>query len=297
MNYQDHTQAVTTRLVEVIRTGSHGQWVMPWHTHGVGGLLNARNVTTGSPYRGSNSIALFLDSLEHGYPTSQYATFNQYRKTDAQVRKGERAAYIVKWVTPKNRNDTEASDGETDRRRLVPKVYAVFNTHQVDGHEPDPQPTPRTPADRWLAAIGADVVYGGDRAYYAPTADCIHLPHPDQFTDPDALLATSLHEHVHWTGHPTRLDRLDLTNAFGSHEYAAEELVAELGAVIAAARLGISTEPRDDHAAYLAHWIELLGEDPKILFRTAGAAQRAVDYLDNLATPQPATNSTDEMAT
>lgn len=104
------------------------------------------------------------------------------------------------------------------------------------------------------------------------------------------------YEHVHWTGHRSRLDRLDLTNAFGSPEYATEELVAELGAAIAAARLGISTRPRDDHAAYLAHWIELLGEDPKILFRTAAAAQRAVDYLDNLAAPEPANNSTDEVA-
>ena len=42
-----------------------------------------------------------------------------------------------------------------------------------------------------------------------------------------------------------------------------------------------------------AHWIELLGEDPRILFRTAAAAQRAVDHLDTLAT---ATTGTDEAA-
>ncbi|MCP3861224.1 MAG: DUF1738 domain-containing protein, partial [Phycisphaeraceae bacterium] len=214
---------------------------------------------------------MFLDALEHGYPPSQYATLNQFKKSGAKVRKGERAAYVVKWVTPKNRNDAEPADGRSVERRLVPKVYAVFNTHQVNGHEPQPDPVIDHCVDEWLAAIGADLVYGGDRAYYAPSPDRIYLPHPDQFTDLDALLATSLHEHVHWTGHRARLDRLDLTKAFGSPEYAAEELVVELGAAIAAARLGISTQPRDDHAAYLAHWIELLGEDPKILFRTAAA--------------------------
>ena len=292
MNYQEHTQAVTARLVDMIRTGSHGQWVMPWHTHGVAGLLNARNATTGTPYRGSNSIALFLDAVERGFPTSDYATFNQYRKTGAKVRKGERAAFIIKWVTPaKDRNDTEPGEGQPVQRRLVPKVYAVFNAHQVDGHEPQPEPATGTRADEWLSAIGADVVYGGDRAYYAPTPDRIYVPDPDQFADADAFLATSLHEHVHWTGHWARLDRLDLTRAFGSAEYAGEELVAELGAAIAAARLGISPQPRNDHAAYLAHWIEFLGEDPKILFRTAAAAQRAVDYLDNLATTTPITDT------
>lgn len=289
MNYQEHTQAVTARLVDMIRTGSHGQWVMPWHTRGVARLLNARNATTGTPYRGSNCVTLFLDAVERGYPTSDYATFNQYRKTGAKVRKGERAAFIIKWVTPKNRTDTEPAEGETVQRRLVPKVYAVFNAHQVDGHEPQPEPATGTRADEWLTAIGADVVYGGDRAYYAPTPDRIYVPHPAQFADLDAFWATSFHEHMHWTGHRTRLDRLDLTKAFGSAEYAGEELIAELGAAIAAARLGISTQPRDDHAAYLAHWIKLLGEDPKILFRTAAAAQRAVDYLDNLATTTPIT--------
>ena len=288
MNYTDHTTAVTGRLVDMIRTGSHGQWVMPWHTHGTAALFNTRNAITGAPYTGANTIALFLDALERGFPTADYATFNQYRKAGAQVRKGERAAYVIKWVTPKSRSEIESAadraEGGAVERRLVPKVYAVFNAHQVDGHETQPAPTADTPADAWLAAIGADVVYGGDRAYYTPTADRIYLPHPDQFHDTEAFLATALHEHIHWTGHRNRLDRLDLTATFGSPEYATEELVAELGAAIAAARLGISTQPRDDHAAYLAHWIDLLGEDPKILFRTAAAAQRAVDHLHTLAT-------------
>lgn len=55
MNYQDHAQAVTAQLVEMIRTGSHSEWSMPWHTHGVAGLLNTRNAITGTRYRGSNS--------------------------------------------------------------------------------------------------------------------------------------------------------------------------------------------------------------------------------------------------
>ncbi len=283
MNYADHTTAVTTRLVDMIRTGSHGQWAMPWHSTGAAALLNTRNATTGAPYTGANTVALFLDALERGFPTADYATFNQYRKAGAQVRKGERAAYVIKWVTTKNRQDPEPADDGISQRRLVPKVYAVFNTHQVDGHEPQPAPTTDTPADAWLAAIGADVVYGGHRAYYAPAADRIYVPQPDQFHNNEGFWCTSLHEHIHWTGHHTRLDRLDPTATFASPQYAAEELVAELGAAIAAARLGITTKPRDDHAAYLAHWIELLGEDPKILFRSAAAAQRAVDHLGALA--------------
>ena len=39
----------------------------------------------------------------------------------------------------------------------------------------------------------------------------------------------AFHELTHWTGHKSRLDR-DLTNRFGARNYAAEELIAELGA-------------------------------------------------------------------
>jgi len=37
-----------------------------------------------------------------------------------------------------------------------------------------------------------------------------------------------------------------------------EELVAELGAALLCAELGIAVEPRVDHAQYLAHWLSAL---------------------------------------
>jgi len=91
------------------------------------------------------------------------------------------------------------------------------------------------------------------------------------------------YEHVHWTSHTSRLNRPELGHPFDSPDYAAEELVAELGAAIGCARLGISPQPRPNHAAYLAHWLKALDADPKALFRSAAAAQRAVDLLETLA--------------
>lgn len=287
MNYTTHAENVARRLVDMIQTGSHGRWAMPWHTHDLGDLLQARNATTGNRYAGANILTLALDALERGYPTGVWATYKQWQTAGAQVRKGEYAAHIIKWVTTKTTEDTGTEqDGETSGSRLVPRVYAVFNAHQVDGHTPtDTEPAEPTRASEWLDAISADVNYGSDRAYYSPVADRIYCPALEQFDDPEAFWSTVLHEHIHWTGHPSRLDRLNLDAPFGSPDYAAEELVAELGAAIAAARLDISPQPRADHAAYLAHWLDILQADPKALFRTAAAAQRAVDHLHQLATP------------
>ncbi len=52
------------------------------------------------------------------------------------------------------------------------------------------------------------------------------------FKGVDHFYNVSFHELTHWTGHKSRLDR-DLKNRFGSRTYAAEELIAELGAAFA----------------------------------------------------------------
>ena len=67
------------------------------------------------------------------------------------------------------------------------------------------------------------------------------------FSTAEGYYGTLAHEATHWTGYPSRLTR-DLTGRFGSAAYAAEELVAELGAAFALAALGLVTEPRPDHS-------------------------------------------------
>ena len=87
---------------------------------------------------------------------------------------------------------------------------------------------------------------------------------------------------THWTKHPTRLDRDFGRKKFGDEGYAREELVAEIGAAFLCCDLGITPEPRDDHAAYLDHWLKVLKEDKRAIFQAAAHAQRAVDFLHGL---------------
>ena len=44
----------------------------------------------------------------------------------------------------------------------------------------------------------------------------------------------------------------------------------------------MTAEPRDDHASYLASWLEVLKGDNRAIFTAAAHAQRAVDYLYGL---------------
>ncbi len=61
-----------------------------------------------------------------------------------------------------------------------------------------------------------------------------------------------------------------------------EELVAELGAALLSADLGLTPEPRDDHAAYIASWLKVLKDDKRAIFTAASHAQRAADFLHGL---------------
>ena len=65
-----------------------------------------------------------------------------------------------------------------------------------------------------------------------------------------------------------------------------EELVAEIGAAFLCADLGLTPEPREDHAAYIGSWLKALRNDKRAIFSAAGHAQRAADYLHGLQ-PKP----------
>jgi len=49
------------------------------------------------------------------------------------------------------------------------------------------------------------------------------------------------------------------------------------------AAAGLTVATRQDHAAYLSHWLRILKADPRSLVTVAGKAQHAVDHLDRCA--------------
>jgi antirestriction protein ArdC len=110
------------------------------------------------------------------------------------------------------------------------------------------------------------------------------MPAFEAFKGADQFYSVAFHELTHWTGHKSRVNR-DLRNRFGSCAYAAEELVAELGAAFLCAEFGFNNDLR--HAGYLATWIGLLKGDTRAFFTACSKAQAAADYLRGLALAEP----------
>ncbi|MEB3156382.1 MAG: zincin-like metallopeptidase domain-containing protein [Cyanobacteriota bacterium] len=132
-------------------------------------------------------------------------------------------------------------------------------------------------AEAVLRAWPVPVRHGGGKAFYNPQEDSIQLPERQAFHSAAALYATWAHEALHSTGHASRLAR-DLSGTMGEEAYAREELLAELGAVLLGERLEIGSDV-GNHAAYLAEWIKLLRQSPKILYKLLSEARQAADLI------------------
>jgi len=293
MHANDLFETITNQLIADIESGAAGQWRMPWHT-----LADAGTPTSidQRAYRGANAVWLAMVGAAQGWTSGVFGTYKAWQRHDGQVRRGERAVPVILWkpTTPKSaHDDSDTDESGTRRPRLLARAYSVFAAEQVDGAEDilaartellAKRDTPERigAAERYFAAVQATVIEGGNRACYRPATDTIHLPEVAQFDNAAHFYGTSAHEHVHWTGHADRLNR-DLSGRFGSDAYAAEELVAELGAAMWCAQAGLSAVTRADHASYLAGWLRVLRSDARALVTVASRAQIAVDHLNTLA--------------
>jgi antirestriction protein ArdC len=112
--------------------------------------------------------------------------------------------------------------------------------------------------------------------------DRIQMPPFEAFRDAKSYYATLAHETTHWTRAPSRLDRDFGRKRRGDEGYSREELVAELGSAFLAADLGVCLERHEDHAAYIASWIQVLKNDKRAIVSAAAHAERAVKYLHGL---------------
>jgi antirestriction protein ArdC len=279
---------VSARIVAELERGA-APWVKPWSA--TPGQNVPQNAISNRPYSGCNVILLWL-ARDRGWATPRFLTFKQALEAGGNVCKGEHGTrvFFVKQLRVKNR-DTEGAE-----TRLVPMLreYIVFNVDQCD-HLPDSiragkpmrvrnADTRDVLADDFVRATGADVREGHGEAYYAPGHDFVSMPAFGAFKGADHFYNVAFHELTHWTGHKSRLDR-DLKNRFGSRDYAAEELVAELGAAFLSAEFGFDGDTRN--AGYIATWIDLLKTDKRAFFTACSKASKAADYLRGLALAEP----------
>jgi antirestriction protein ArdC len=286
---QDVYTRITDKIIADLEQGVR-TWMKPWNAGNTAGRITRPLRHNGVPYSGINILMLWAESMDKGFTTPIWMTFKQASELNAHVRKGEKGSLVV-YANSITRTEEDDKGEETEREIHYMKGYTVFNVEQIDGLPEHyyGKPIVNTTsveriarAESFFTATKADIRYGGDRAFYSNDGDYIQMPVIEAFRDPESFYATLAHESTHWTKHPKRLDRSFGRKAWGDEGYAREELVAELASAFLCSDLGITPEVRDDHAAYIASWLQVLKNDKRAIFSAAAHAQKAVDFLHGL---------------
>lgn len=288
---------ITERIIQSIEAGVPA-WRKGWTTAGE----MHRNEDSGKAYRGINQILLALavqnlPPAEDGNPADQgdprWLTLKQANAKGLRIKKGAKAAQIVRMVEVENSHATSSADevvAEDKKSKLVMKLFHVFNGSQIEGLKPHKRQAKPVEADAAAEALiegmkadGVTLLHGGATACYIERLDTVKLPMREDFHSPADFYGTVIHELAHASGSARRLNRLHRDARFGSAPYAREELVAELCAAMTLGSLGggLALGPTHiaNHASYIESWVKCLRADKNAIFTAAGAAEKACEYL------------------
>jgi antirestriction protein ArdC len=274
---------ITDRVLKALERGVEG-WQKPWRS------CAPENAIAKRPYRGINVLLLNIAASERGYASHRWISYRAATAAGGHVRRGERATTIVWWErraissSGQHTNESDDASAPEPRSAWLTRTHSVFNLDQCEGldslrEESTHTAESREPiagCERIVAQSRARICVGGSSASYCPATDTICIPSPKQFTSADAYYATLFHELTHWTGTPNRLNR-QLRGRFGDHEYAMEELVAELGAAFVCARFDINHISQA--ASYIDSWMRVLRSDNRAIFTASRLAAQAAEFL------------------
>jgi antirestriction protein ArdC len=283
-------------LTDLIREkidASTDNWKKPWFTVSQGFPIN---VASKHNYIGFNVFSLSLQAEKCGYPLNGWASFEQYRKLNAQVNKGEKGTHVYYWkwdyvmkddpqqsISSKEYANLPSDEQALYKKRFIFKEHCVFNVNQTNLAEANPkryneikerfkQPELKDENgmykhegfDKMIenqSFICPVYVKQSNRAFYRPGTHDITIPLKGQYQDGKHFYGTASHECIHATG--KQLSR-EMKGFFGSPDYAKEELVAEIGAALTGMKLGFQTAIEEHNAQYLKSWeAEISGKNKK----------------------------------
>jgi antirestriction protein ArdC len=226
--------------------------------------------------------------LASSYASPCWITFNQLKALKGSVKKGEKSSIVVFWNF-KEVDELNEKTGEMEKK-IIPflKYYRVFNVLQCEGLTYPDQPEedhvdPISEAEALIEGYKGrpDIKHGFVQACYNPVEDLIKMPNKSAFVNQQEYFSTLFHEATHSTGAASRLNRETLSKpaAFGSKDYAREELIAEMGAAYLCGISGIAHATIENSAAYIQGWRISISKDSHLVVMAAAQAQKAVNYI------------------
>lgn len=288
---------ITANIIDAIENKNLLPWRRPW---AAGRSSGRHSNVQGRAYSGINPLILEVHAMTHGFGSTTWGTFHQWKSAGAFVKKrpahiqpGHWGVGIVFFKPIKKLAIDQDTGEEVEDKFFLMRRFTVFNADQVEGPGVEKLQTPKIvsefnadfgPAEELIQASGAKVIHHGTQAFYRrPTpegswpnhddGDYIVLPPKNTFLLPGAYYETAFHELSHHS-------EVRLSWDHRKHGYSMGELVAEMSASFLSAELGVPQgETLENHASYLKHWLEGMKGDPSFLFKASTQASKVTDHL------------------
>ena len=229
-------------------------------------------------------------------PARFWLTFKQALELGGNVRKGEHGELVV-YADRITRTETDEKGEETEREIPFMKGYTVFNAEQCEDLPAHFTATAEAPALPPIAAASK------------PPTGSLPRPAPTSATAAPAPITPKARTMCRCRpSRPSAMPRAtprrsrmssptgpSMTSAWRATWAACAMATKAMRArswspssvpLSSRADLGITPEVREDHAAYIASWLQVLKNDKRLIFTAAAHAQRAADYLHSLQPQQ-----------
>lgn len=261
-----------------------------------------KNALTLKEYNGINFWALNIQKRKLDFKSNLWATKKAWLSVGATILEGQekngRAIFYYS-TFKKNVKQNEKQDEKTFAFLKVSYVYNVAqvdlknSTYHVPSELPESKVIDNQEIENFINSIdGLHLHHTNDgTCHYNLTADKIVMSDKKTFVDTPDNSATGnyysvlFHELIHWTGAKNRLARFEkYKKRFKDNaqlEYAHEELIAEIGAVLLSQRFNIQKTINRNNLAYLKSWISALQNDNKFLISALSQSYRASEFLLN----------------
>ena len=286
-------QYVTERVLALLDKGVI-PWAKPWKA-----ADTPKSGSTGKAYRGINALMLYAQQEDRGFKCPYWFTRKQIMGCKGRIKKGERSCMVVFWKrwNVVDKDGTPVIDDKTGDQKVtwMTRYYNVWNQAQfVEGPQlpkgwDDEQPAGAEPievADTIKAGYmdgdnAPGLKFESGRAFYQPAGDFVNMPQADTFHSSEGFYAVLFHELGHSTGHESRLARSGITDSvkYRGHEYAQEEIVADMCAAFVMGTCGLAEPIIENTAAYIETWRSRISDDPKLVVMAAQRAQKAADLI------------------
>jgi len=261
-----------------------------------------KNALTLKEYSGINFWGLNIQKRALDFKSNLWATKKAWLGVGATILEGQEKNGRAIFYYSTFKKDVKKNEKVDEKIFAFLKVSYVYNLAQVDlknstyrapSEMPESKVVDNQEIENFITSIdGLHLSHSNDgKCFYNITADKVVMSDKKTFKDTPDNSATGnyysvlFHELIHWSGAKNRLARFEKNKKrFKDNaqlEYAHEELIAEIGAVLLSQRFNLKKTINANNLAYLKSWISSLENDNKFLISALSQSYRASEFLLN----------------